>query len=131
MELLENMDLNKLWDRIKKRVRQDSSRTAIDELKSFSSIQGIFSEKYIKGVHHRAYYIGDYQEEKTVEALWNLLSKKQEVSNFTYGPSYIAPQYYETPGWWMSLTVANCHIELFVIREHGKWIEFDKKKKQT
>lgn len=131
MGLLEKMDLHELWDKIKERIRKDRNRTAIDELEEFSSIQAIFLEKYIQGIHHRAYYIGAYREEETVEGFCNFLSKKTEVSNLAYGPSYIAPQYYETPGWWISLNVEDCHVELFIVREYGKWLGFDEKTKQT
>ncbi|WP_051685096.1 AMP-binding protein [Clostridium sp. KNHs205] len=131
MGLLENMDLYELWDKIKERIHKDRNRAAIDELESFPSIQAIFLEKYIRGIHHRAYYIGTYQEEETVEGLCNFLSGRTEVSNLAYGPSYIAPKYYEAPGWWISLNIEECHIELFIVREFGKWLGFDEKKKQS
>ena len=131
MKLLEQMNLNELWDKIKERIIRDRNRRIIDELEEFSSIQAILLEKDIQRIHHRAYYIAAYQKEETVECLCNFLSKKPEVSNLTYGPSYITPQYYETPGWWISLNVEDCLVELFVVREYGKWLEFDEKTKQS
>ena len=131
MGLLENMDLYELWNKIKERIRKDRNRTAIDELEAFSSIQAIFLEKYIRGIHHRAYYIGTYQKEETVEALCRFVSNRKGVSNFEYGPSYIAPQYYEAPGWWLSLNMEESHIELFIVREYGKWLGITEKKRQS
>lgn len=131
MKLLEQMNLNELWDKIKERIIRDRNRRIIDELEEFSSIQAILLEKDIQKIHHRAYYIAAYQKEETVECLCDFLSKKSEISNLTYGPSYITPQYYETPGWWISLNIEDCLVELFVVREYGKWLEFDEKTKQS
>src|SRR3712207_2468387 len=62
----------------------------------------------IDGVHHVAFYLGDYARDEQVFAwfahLEGLRSRK-ELLEVDMGPSYIAPKQYGTPGWWYSVTL--------------------------
>ncbi|MFJ2744541.1 hypothetical protein ACIO3O_33365 [Streptomyces sp. NPDC087440] len=78
----------------------------------------------VTGVHHVAFYVGDYGDEKDFEDLLDQVHRSPGVSRVRTGPSYIAPRAYGTPGHWINLRSAlGNEIELFSCRGRGSWAD--------
>lgn len=92
----------------------------------------LFKDAYIA---HTAIYMGDYEDESFIEEVKAYLQnvKDKMIDNLEYGPTYISPKYYGTPGWWFSfhLLSNNSDVELFTCRNYGEWREYSAEKKNT
>lgn len=81
----------------------------------------------LAGVHHVAFYLGDYEDDRQVfdwVDFLRVLVADEEIRSVDMGPSYIAPKQYGTPGWWFSVTLPDGFvIEMFTCRTFGGWIE--------
>lgn len=92
----------------------------------------LFQDSYIA---HTGIYMGDYEDECFIEEIKAYLEniKGKRISNLEYGPTYISPKYYGTPGWWFSfhLLSDNSEVELFTCRNYGRWSEYSLEKKIT
>ncbi len=87
----------------------------------------IFADSTIK---HVAFYCGDYVEDQTIDLFYDYIKASDKVKDVEYGPSYISPKEYNTPGWWLSLhTIDDKEIELFSCKSFGEWKKFDVLKK--
>lgn len=79
------------------------------------------------GVNHIGVYLGDYTNDDDVFAWHAYLKTLQtagDIADLDMGPSYIAPRQYGTPGWWISLTLADHRvIETFTCRSFGRWLD--------
>lgn len=86
---------------------------------------------------HIGIYAGDYKNEAFIDDfiiyLKQIESEGVRISNLAYGPTYISPQYYGTPGWWISFKLLETgeDIELFFCREYGDWKNYNKIKKEV
>ena len=81
----------------------------------------------IDGVHHVAFYLGDYEREEQVFDWLTYLEElhtKKQLQEVNMGPSYIAPKEYGTPGWWYSVTLPDGLVaEMFTCRAFRNWAE--------
>jgi hypothetical protein len=75
----------------------------------------------VTGLHHVAFYLGDYDTETEVDAWWDALHSAPGVDGAARGPSHIAPRHYGTPGWWFSCRLDGAPVELFTCRAYGAW----------
>ncbi|MCE9669671.1 hypothetical protein LY474_17895 [Myxococcus stipitatus] len=79
----------------------------------------------VEGVHHVAFYLGDYDQDSRVFDWFDFLKRllaKGALREASMGPSYIAPRQYGTPGWWYSVTLDDGFvIEMFCCRAYGTW----------
>lgn len=86
-------------------------------------------------ISHKGIYLGDYNCENSAMKFKLYLDKISGtiVDNVEYGPTYISPKFYGTPGWWYSFNLKekNCDIELFTCRDFGEWSTYNQEKKQT
>ncbi len=130
MEFLQNNDFEKLLDQIINKMNHDLDRTEEDALLEFAPWENLLDKQYLKGIHHWAYYIGDYKKEETIIELYQYLNKKENITQLSYGPSYIAPKYYGTPGWWFSFSINGKQVELFAMKQFGKWVNYEEEEKQ-
>jgi hypothetical protein len=82
-------------------------------------------QELIDGVHHVAFYLGDYDQDSRVFdwfAFLKQLISEGELGSASMGPSYIAPKQYGTPGWWYSVTLGDGFtLEMFCCRAYGDW----------
>ena len=90
------------------------------ELHSFNNLS------LIKGLHHVALYLGDFDDDQQVINWFAFLKEQIGTSHgllsVDMGPSYIAPKQYGTPGWWYSLKFSDDFvIEMFCCRSFGNW----------
>lgn len=100
-----------------------------------------FDDKYDKELFQDAYiahigiYMSDYEDESFIEEVKSYLenAKDKKITNLAYGPTYISPKYYGTPGWWFSFQILseNFDVELFTCRNYGSWSEYSADKKTT
>jgi|GEM_PF-556495 len=94
--------------------------------------KSVFDSTY---VGHTALYLGDYHTEKFPDQFSKYLESLvgNKLSHYEFGPSYISPKQYGTPGWWYSFKLVDNaqEVELFTCRHFGEWNEYseDVKKK--
>lgn len=92
--------------------------------------KSLFQSAYIA---HTGIYMGDYEDENFIEELKIYLEsiKSKILMNLEYGPTYISPKYYGTPGWWFSFNLLeeNSDLELFTCRNYGEWGQYSAEKK--
>lgn len=92
----------------------------------------LFQDTYIA---HTGIFMGDYEDESFIEEVKTCLenAKDKKIANLEYGPTYISPKYYGTPGWWFSFQLLsdNSDVELFTCRNYGEWSEYSAEKKTT
>ena len=89
------------------------------------------SSFHIRGIHHVAAYCGDYRSEAELFAWLDGLRQDARLSDLTWGPSYIAPRHYGTPGTWVSCRLAGRPVELFSCRHSGPWSDFPLHRRQA
>lgn len=85
------------------------------------------------GIHHVAIYMGDYSRESQIHVFAGCLQSflSNEIKSMEYGPSYIAPKEYGTPGWWFTIRLNNDEeLELFTCESFGQWREKDPDEKE-
>jgi hypothetical protein len=80
-------------------------------------------EHHIEGVHHVAFYAGDYRTDAEVEGWLEFLRQSRSVSDLEYGPSYILPREYGTQGYWISCRLDKMAVEMFYSKNAGPWRE--------
>jgi hypothetical protein len=90
-------------------------------LKSFFGFQVSPRQHRIGRLHHVALYIGDYEAETDWEAWREFLSRNAGVRRLSWGPSYIAPRIYQTPGYWINCTLNGRSVEMFSNKSSGEW----------
>ncbi len=81
----------------------------------------------ITGLHHTAAYLGDYTSEDEIDAWHAFLDARRaagELRAVDRGPSYLAPKYYGTPGWWFLVEAPEGGVtEMFACRSWGRWAQ--------
>jgi len=99
-----------------------------DILNEFLEVEVNPKDYPIVALHHVGLYIGDYRDEEEVDLLEEKFLAAQhrgELKLLGRGPSYLAPRYYGTPGWWFSVIgPGDKQFELFTCRRYGKWAEY-------
>nr|VFK25668.1 MAG: hypothetical protein BECKMB1821G_GA0114241_101522 [Candidatus Kentron sp. MB]VFK29657.1 MAG: hypothetical protein BECKMB1821I_GA0114274_101121 [Candidatus Kentron sp. MB]VFK74858.1 MAG: hypothetical protein BECKMB1821H_GA0114242_101121 [Candidatus Kentron sp. MB] len=116
------------WSEIEREVLRRQTLGAQQALQEFLGETVEQDVHGIEDLHHVAVYLGDYTDDRDVE-IWHrfLLELKAQgtLSKVQYGPSYVAPKYYGTQGWWFSLERAEgLSVEVFCCRHHGRWSRY-------
>ncbi|MFF2910167.1 hypothetical protein [Paenibacillus sp. NPDC057934] len=139
--------IEEAFSKIKNSLVQQVWRTAMEEYRNKkekdtdSILNEYFEGEYDKQIFdstslgHIALYLGDYHTEEFNDQLRDYLESivHYELSGFDYGPSYIAPKQYGTPGWWYSLRLLedNQELELFTCRSIGEWNKYSEEVKKS
>lgn len=124
--LVDKHEFEALWCKVRDLYGKQSDKRASDVIADVLKVQYETHEDIDNSkINHLALYIGDYQEDTQVFKLAEFFSNKMdqgELSLFEYGPSYLAPTYYGTQGWWFSIECGDSlKVELFTFKEFGKW----------
>ena len=76
---------------------------------------------HLSRIDHVAVYLGDYRREEEVEVFLARLAAAPGVAELASGPSHIAPRFWETPGYWISLRLDGVPLEIFTCRHRAPW----------
>nr|VFJ46102.1 MAG: hypothetical protein BECKDK2373B_GA0170837_101232 [Candidatus Kentron sp. DK] len=117
------------WREIEKEVARRQALGGQEALREFLGEPVDRNAYGIGDLHHVAVYLGDYTDDRDVET-WHRflldLKTQGQLSEVRYGPSYVAPKYYGTQGWWFSLDRTDgLPVEVFCCRRHGQWSRYE------
>jgi hypothetical protein len=107
--------------RIRAYLAQARSCTAEDAMAHFFGFALPAAAFPIVGIDHVALYLGDYSREESIDAWVEFLRDDASVGDVHHGPSYIAPKYYGTPGYWINCTVDGASVEMFSCKRYASW----------
>jgi hypothetical protein len=80
-------------------------------------------------IDHVAVYAGDYRNDQEFDEWLDALLSRGALTNVQVGPSYIAPREYGTQGYWVSAELEGNGLELFALKQAGRWRDFCPSKK--
>jgi hypothetical protein len=80
---------------------------------------------HIGELDHAGVYVGDYEREDQLEAWLDYLREVATVREVRWGPSYIAPRYHGTPGYWINCRLDSGDLEMFSCKHAGPWRDLD------
>ena len=109
-----------------RRYAAEALRQAPDAiLQSFLGFPVSAREHHVDGIHHAAFYIGDYRTDADVDRWLEFLHARRFLSDLRHGPSYIAPREYGTQGYWISCGLDGAPVEMFCNKTMGPWKNCD------
>lgn len=133
MKIVDKQQYEKMWQQILEMDRQKKKAQINDILYEYLNAREDTDSNEIRDIHHIAIYIGDYYEDNIIFSLADFFKNKEEqnkIQSINFGPSYISPKYYGTPGWWFSIhTQDGSVIELFSCLAFGNWVIRSKKER--
>lgn len=106
------------WRRQARRLRCKSVRRVLLEFFGRPLDPASF---HLLAIHHVAIYAGDFRDEAQWDSWLRFLHSSEHLTELRWGPSYIAPREYATPGYWINGRLDGEEIELFTCRDSGDW----------
>lgn len=130
-----SMELLGLWETLLSSVQKTRKLKLADILYDFFESPEDPADYPMTGLHHVAFYLGDYCEEAEVDRWHQFLmdaKEKGRLASVDRGPSYISPKYYGTPGWWFSVKGCDGFVmEMFSCRHYGLWMKLPPEIRQS
>jgi len=126
--MVASLDYPQLWDYIISNVNRAKQMSISDILNDvFPVRENPCNLSGMSHLHHVAVYLGDYIKSSEVFLWHDFLNAKyvaKEFVSLAFGPSYIAPKYYGTPGWWFSVCLNDGFaVEMFCCLRFGAWMD--------
>lgn len=112
------------FSQISQYLDQTKNLTPNQVLRAFLGFELDCATLHLTGLDHVAVYLGDYLLEPQFENWLHFLEHEPRVDGLRFGPSYIAPRHYGTPGHWINCRVAGWNTEMFSCKRFGAWEGF-------